>query len=145
MKLRYKIHFRKNKSRYMSIVWLFLAAVSVLLIVCYAADGQVTGRRRVYHIYQSPFGFSLTILLYALFPILCVVRAYFYGSMFVARPSKKIRMHKVFLSRAIVRYNLKNYPGAILFFEKAEKIKSLDFSNKRLYQNALKQVGNGKN
>ena len=144
MKLRYKIHFRKNKSRYISIVWLFLAAVSVSLIVYYAADGQVTGRRRSYHIHQSPFGFSLTILLYALFPILCIVQAYFYGFMFVARPSKKIRIHKIFLSRAIVRYNLKNYPDAILFFEKAEKIKSLDVSNKRLYQNALKKAGNGK-
>ena len=63
----------------------------------------------------------------------------------IGKPSRRARLHTIYLKRALFRYNRKNYADAYLYFSKAHSLKALTPSNKHLKETAKKRSAGKKN
>lgn len=132
-------------------VYLCIAATLSLMIAAGidALDGAVSykgrGASRVKIITTATPIFFILILLLKFTALGALLAVSFSSLKNISKPSKRLRLHEIYLKRALFRFNRKSYANAYLYFSKANSIKTLSPSNKHLKETAKRRADGKKN
>lgn len=95
----------------------------------------------VYGVEKSIWQISFSVLRVFLAISTLFILAWYYAVLYQSKPSKEYRAYKLYLSRAMARFGAKDYDGALTFFEKAGSLRSLEPTNRLLYERCKQRAG----